>query len=222
MEGFHHTTHARLLALGSNDVPGCADCHGGHEMKDLEKVGDEVCKDCHDDSSPAFVALAGHGPFTPEGRPVGYWVQKMFAWPTFLTVLFFTAHILLDLLATFRKALRDGPPPKDEIERAERLLQAARLTHRRGGAQRFDFHQRTQHMILAVSFVLLVLTGWPLTTHGVGASHSLMELFGGPHGAALWHRVAGVGLAFAAVYHLVYIAVLAIRRKPCMTMMPSP
>jgi cytochrome b subunit of formate dehydrogenase len=87
---------------------------------------------------------------------------------------------------------------------------------------RFDVHQRLQHGVMALSFILLVLTGWPLTTHGVGASQGLVDLFGGLENVSLGHRVAAVGLIVAAVYHLLYLITQIARRKMTFSMLPTP
>lgn len=88
--------------------------------------------------------------------------------------------------------------------------------------QRFDLHQRLQHGLMALSFTLLVLTGWPLTTHGVGASQDLVGLFGGLEQTAWLHRVAAVGMVLAAVYHLFYLMGQAARGRLRFSMLPSP
>ena len=87
---------------------------------------------------------------------------------------------------------------------------------------RFDLHQRLQHGLMASSFILLVLTGWPLSTHGIGASHSLVALFGGHDGCALVHRIAAIVLIVASVYHLGYLMMLFFRGKLRPAMVPGP
>ena len=87
--------------------------------------------------------------------------------------------------------------------------------------RRFDVHQLIQHMMIAVSFVLLVLTGWPLSTKGVGVSHVLVRLFGGLEICGVVHKVAGVVMLAAAAYHLVYLAVLALSRRFRWSMVPT-
>ena len=87
---------------------------------------------------------------------------------------------------------------------------------------RFDIHQRLQHAGLASSFVVLALTGWPLATHGLGPSRSLAALFGGVEGCALAHRIAAVVLILAAVYHAIYLAAHAARRRLPLSMVPTP
>jgi cytochrome b subunit of formate dehydrogenase len=91
-----------------------------------------------------------------------------------------------------------------------------------GTVLRFDIHQRLQHAILAVSFILLVLTGWPLHTHGIGASHVLVTMFGGLEACGNVHRVAAAGLVTTCIYHLIYVAVLLRRRAMPPSMIPVP
>jgi formate dehydrogenase subunit gamma len=98
---------------------------------------------------------------------------------------------------------------------------AAALDHKRE-VQRFDLHQRLQHGLMASSFITLVLTGWPLTTHGIGSSHGLVELFGGMDSTALIHRIAGVCMAVAAIYHIAYLGYLARARRLRFSMLPGP
>ncbi|GMV42160.1 MAG: hypothetical protein AMXMBFR64_38760 [Myxococcales bacterium] len=87
---------------------------------------------------------------------------------------------------------------------------------------RFDPHQRLQHGLMALSFILLVVTGWPLSTHGVGASMTLVDLMGGMEKVSYVHRVAAVGLILAAVYHLFYLGVLLTQRRLPLSMVPTP
>ena len=55
---------------------------------------------------------------------------------------------------------------------------------------RFDLHMRIQHWGMMLSFILLVLTGWPLKAASVETNGGLLALFGGHAGAALVHRIA--------------------------------
>jgi len=67
--------------------------------------------------------------------------------------------------------------------------------------KRFDVVQRVQHLLLAVSFVVLVLTGMPLRYSDIGWSHYLQVLFGGFDGARVAHRVAALAIILAWVWH---------------------
>ena len=71
---------------------------------------------------------------------------------------------------------------------------------------RFTVNQRIQHIILAVTVVLLVLTGVPLRYHDVSWMTPLYALFGGIQYAPIVHRVAGSTMLILFAYHLVYLA----------------
>ncbi len=70
---------------------------------------------------------------------------------------------------------------------------------------RFSVNQRIQHIILAVTVVLLVLTGMPLRFHDAEWAPYLYALFGGIKYAPLVHRVTGATLVILFIYHLFYL-----------------
>jgi formate dehydrogenase subunit gamma len=73
---------------------------------------------------------------------------------------------------------------------------------------RFTVNQRLQHIILAASVIVLVLTGMPLKFKDTLWAPSLYRLFGGINLAPIIHRFAGVILLLLFAYHLGYLAYL--------------
>jgi formate dehydrogenase subunit gamma len=71
--------------------------------------------------------------------------------------------------------------------------------------QRLSLAQRAQHICLAASFIVLVLTGMPLKFAHVGWSHYLHILFGGFAGARIAHRIAAVVMTTTWLWHGVYL-----------------
>ncbi|MHB9024833.1 MAG: cytochrome b/b6 domain-containing protein [Armatimonadota bacterium] len=67
---------------------------------------------------------------------------------------------------------------------------------------------RIQHFLLALSFTVLVLTGFPLHFADVGWTRYLMMLFGGFDGARIAHRMFGVILILNYCWHMVYLVYL--------------
>lgn len=65
--------------------------------------------------------------------------------------------------------------------------------------------QRVQHILLAGSFTVLVLTGFPLRFAEVQWMHYPLFLFGGFEGARIIHRIAGVAMVVNWVWHLGYL-----------------
>lgn len=70
---------------------------------------------------------------------------------------------------------------------------------------RFSLNQRIQHIILAITVVLLVLTGMPLRFSDAAWASPLYALFGGIQYAPIVHRVAGAILVLLFIYHLIYL-----------------
>ncbi len=102
---YDHSVHGRKLDLGSERAPGCVDCHGGHEHKDLKNDGATVCRECHSSADADFVTLGDHRPFTREARPVSFFTLKFFGWLTFLTIFALSLHVLLDVWRSVRVIL---------------------------------------------------------------------------------------------------------------------
>jgi len=71
---------------------------------------------------------------------------------------------------------------------------------------RFTRNQRIQHIILAVSVILLFATGMPLKFHDRTWAPYLFSLWGGLEAARVVHRIAGVVLVGLFLYHLGYLA----------------
>ena len=226
---YEHTMHAIQLDLGSPTAPGCADCHRAHPPKDAKQTAALAagpCIKCHIGADPDFRGLANHKPTTRADRPVSYFTIKFFAWLTFLTILGLSLHVLLDALNVLRRARKGPHAPKDGLQLGQldpKLL--ASVSEGRieatGTIVRFDVHQRIAHGLMALSFTSLALTGWPLSRHGVGASHFLVGLFGGLRSVGLIHRGAAVGLVAACVYHLTYLGVQLARGRLRLTMLPT-
>ncbi len=70
---------------------------------------------------------------------------------------------------------------------------------------RFTLNQRIQHFILAVTVVLLVLTGMPLKFHDASWAPYLYALFGGIKYAPLVHKINGAILVTLFAYHCIYL-----------------
>jgi cytochrome b subunit of formate dehydrogenase len=70
---------------------------------------------------------------------------------------------------------------------------------------RFTLNQRIQHFILAVTVVLLVLTGMPLKFSDAAWAPYLYALFGGIKYAPIVHKVNGAILMTLFFYHIFYL-----------------
>ena len=88
---------------------------------------------------------------------------------------------------------------------------------------RFDIHQRIQHVLLALSFIVLVLTGLPLKFSNAGISQWWVALWGGVEVTRLAHRVGAWVIVMDSLYHIAYLIInVAILKRPFpVKMLPS-
>lgn len=88
---------------------------------------------------------------------------------------------------------------------------------------RFDRHQRIQHLLLMITFLLLVFTGMPLKFNDWSISQWWIELWGGIDNTRVIHRDAGWTMILTSVYHLAYIAytTFILKRPFPIQMVPS-
>ncbi len=84
---------------------------------------------------------------------------------------------------------------------------------------RMTINQRWQHLILLSSFIILVMTGFAVRFLGSWFA----ELLGiGEKLRSIVHRVAGVALIGAGIYHAFYLAVTHDGRRLIRDLMPAP
>ena len=88
---------------------------------------------------------------------------------------------------------------------------------------RFDIHQRLQHIGLAVSFLLLVLTGLPLKFPNAGISQWWVAFWGGVEVTRTAHRVGAWVMVMVSLYHVLYLLVnvLVLHKAFPVKMIPS-
>lgn len=70
---------------------------------------------------------------------------------------------------------------------------------------RFDFHMRLQHIILFISMVLLVISGFALKYSSTPIGKFLLALEGGIEGRGYIHRISASLLIFDILYHIWFI-----------------
>ncbi len=233
---FNDSIHGRLVNTGSARAPACVDCHGAAE-KDAKgmlrpnahrilaktdpastvagKNRTETCGRCHEGANDNFAKLiAHHDPAHSESK-IPHFLHVVFSWLAALTLIFFAGHVALDLFAEIRHKVR--------MRKAGHVHDPAKEAQ---FVQRFDLHQRAQHWLMLVGVILLGLTGWPLRGAGspeaIETSRKILALFGGPHGAALLHRIAAVMIIISGAYHILYLVLHGTRRTLAFSMLPGP
>ena len=230
---FHDSIHGRLVAVGSLRAPACADCHGSLDPQTKRPSGHAIvaktdpaspvagtnktqtCARCHAGATDNFARLISHRPPWESDHKVPHILHVAFSWLAALTLLFFAVHVLLDLYSEIRAKVRARKHGEHHDPAEETTF-----------VQRFDIHQRVQHWFMLSGVILLGMTGWPLRGAGspeaIESSKKVLALFGGPHGAAIVHRIAAVMIIFAGAYHLGYLVKKAMNKTLPMSMVPLP
>jgi len=82
----------------------------------------------------------------------------------------------------------------------------------KGDLPRYSVHIVIQHLLVLLTFLVLVSTGVPLLFSKLSWAHYMISLFGGADIARIIHRMAAFTMMFACAYHVVTIIFGTIRQ----------
>jgi cytochrome b subunit of formate dehydrogenase len=248
---YHDSIHGRLVSIGSQRAPLCADCHAW-SVRPSEGARKDVIAGGHATLSGKTVA-ASTVAFGDPGKDSDHRVQTCAqchkgASANFAALIAHKqlqetgpiphfVHVMFSYLTTFTLLFFAFHVLIDFIYELRRRFgkkhhaDPSLLTRT---VIRFDIHQRVQHWLMLAGVILLALTGWPLRGAGavetigmsdfaqrVESSRKFLALFGGPHGAGIVHRMAAVMIILSGVYHLLYLTFLAKKRTLPLSMVPT-
>ncbi len=190
LQSFRDSYHGLKSRAGDKTVANCASCHGAHRIlpssdptssinpKNLQ----QTCGQCHPGITAKIASTSIHSTATGHER----------GWPHLFKVIYIvliavviggmTVHWLLDL---FRQVVR--------VTREKQV-------------RRMEADELMQHTVLAVSFTVLVVTGFALRFYDAWWSHLLFGHEGGYATRGIIHRGAGVLLLFGGFWHLSFLA----------------
>jgi formate dehydrogenase gamma subunit len=192
---FFESYHGLAAQYGSTLAADCASCHGYHRILPSSDPRSTINKDhlvhtcgqCHPGANANFaqskvhvsVSAADVGPDL--GSRINWWVRRAYLAMIVSVIGFMLLHNGL----AFAKKVR------------------ARYNTADLSVLRMSLSQRWQHAILAVSFVVLALTGFALKF----PESWIAKLLGSNETFRSWsHRIAGIVLLLAGIYHLIYLA----------------
>ena len=207
---YQDSYHGLASNAGQQTVANCASCHGVHNIfpsrdprSTVNKANlGETCGKCHPDAGQRFAIGAVHTlpTTTAGGRTLGF-VKAFYLLAIPVILGFMIVHNLLDW---WRKA--------------QRLLAQYREGH---GQVRLTFSERVQHVLLLTSFITLVVTGFALKyPHSFWAAPIVEWEKNFPLRGWL-HRIAGVVLIGASVYHVIYLFTKRDGRRWAKAMLPK-
>jgi cytochrome b subunit of formate dehydrogenase len=200
--------HGLAVRSGRTTVANCASCHGVHDILPSSNPEShthadnlaETCGVCHPGAGQRFAIGPVHISAEEPEHAAVYWVRFAYLWLIGLTIGGMVLHNTLDL---FRKTR--NPPPRPEA-----LDPAA--------PERLSLEFRLAHGLLAVSFIVLVYTGFALKYPESWWAVPLLQ-WEDSLGLRGWvHRVAAVVMLGAAALHAAHL-IRSRRARACIAAM---
>ncbi len=196
--------HGLATQGGMTTAANCASCHGAHDIlpssnpqSSINKANlQKTCGKCHTDASARFAATPVHVLPGLEGEPpLLYWLSEIYIFLIIGTIGLMFLHNVIDFVRRSRRKLarrRAGVYPSG---------QSAKLYVRMTG------NERIQHVLLLLSFLTLVLTGFMLKFPDTWWVKGIRDVVGSDfvNLRGLVHRVAGVVMIVDSIYHMYYL-----------------
>jgi cytochrome b subunit of formate dehydrogenase len=223
---FKSSFHGVALKFGVERVANCTSCHEHHDIYAPQDPRSTVNKenlprtcgkpDCHPGASANFARGKIHISAHEVDAGNVYWVALAFKWLTIGVMSGLVIHIAFDLARRVikRRRRKGAPEPHAPGGRIAELLATP--------IRRLDLFVRIQHFSMAVSVVLLILTGVPVKFHEADWAKDVMAVVGGLDVTGAIHRVGATILMLVAAAHLVYITLTGPGRGNFVAMVPKP
>ena len=202
--------HGLAAEGGSVVAANCSSCHGVHDILPSSDSRSSInpahleatCGKCHKGVSARFIKTRVHlEDGVARSNDIDSIAQRWVRWIYIPLILIVIGAMFLHNAIIWRsKAV------------ARRKTQNPFLT-------RMTLNQRWQHLILMLSFIVLVITGFALRFPETWFAHTLGM---GEHLRGILHRIAGVVLMGAGIYHLFYVAYAREGKKLVRDLLPGP
>ena len=208
---YEESFHGLAARGGAQRVANCASCHGVHDILPSSDPDSYIhpdnlahtCGKCHAGAGTQFAIGPVHVLADETPNRVAHWIRAIYIPLIWVTVIGMLLHNLLDLVKKTRypePRLRRPPPHCSVKERMSRPFRIA-------------------HSIAAVSFFVLVYTGFALKYPERWWADLLQ--FSDNEFRGIVHRVAAVGLLGACFFHFGHLAVSARARRQMAAFIPG-
>jgi cytochrome b subunit of formate dehydrogenase len=196
LEHYNETYHGKAMALGqpnvASDVAACYDCHGHHDVFPVSDPRSRLskekivgtCAQCHAGVTAKFTTYQPHAnPLDGAHYPI---LNKVFWFMTALlvgTFSFFGLHTAFWLFRSIYLYLTDSKTFREAV--IKQNVDDVQFT-------RFSPFERTLHLMVVTSFLLLVITGMPLKFYYTEWARVIFKLIGGAGVARSLHHFGAV------------------------------
>jgi cytochrome b subunit of formate dehydrogenase len=198
---YEETYHGKVSKVGyPARVAGCADCHSSHNILKPDNPQSAfspqgraaMCGKCHRGFNPRFANFIAHPDYeNPKKHPALY-VTSIFMLLLIVGVfIFFWTHTVLWWRKSYWETCLGKKTGPDKTGPAECETEQV---------QRFRPLFRVMHVLLIISFFMLVMTGIPLKYAGADWARPLISFWGGSPAAGVFHRIAASILSALFLY----------------------
>jgi cytochrome b subunit of formate dehydrogenase len=214
---FSDSYHGLASRAGAVEVANCASCHGVHNIKPSGDPNSTVnkanlaktCGQCHPGATESFAKGSVHVVLAKNGDKILYYIQSLYVWAIVAIIGGMFVHNLLDFIKKSKRRF------------AER---AGLVSHQFSATQyvRMSRNERLQHAALFSSFIVLVITGFMLKypdAWWVVPVRQMSEEVFAVRGLA--HRIAGIVMIAASLYHIYYLAFVPGGRRLLRDLVPK-
>ncbi len=190
LQSFVDSYHGLKSKAGDKMVANCASCHGAHlilpsadQRSSVNQANlQKTCGNCHPGITADVANQSIHESATGHRTGLAHVIQVIYITLIALVIGGMTLHWLIDL-----------------------IRQIYRVIHEKPQVRRMDPNEVFQHTVLAVSFSVLVVTGFSLRFYDSWWGSLLFGREGGYAVRGYIHRGAAVVMILGAVYHAIYL-----------------
>ncbi|MEZ4222130.1 MAG: cytochrome c3 family protein [Polyangiaceae bacterium] len=211
VESYEKTFHGLADQFGDTTVANCASCHGAHQILPPSDPRSsvstanlpETCGKCHPGAGANFAKGSAHEPASKAalGATAVNWVRWIYLGIIAVSLSGMFLHNALDYYATLRERYRASKGKKRY--------------------QRFTVGERVQHLVLVLTFGVLVFTGFALKYPDAFWVKPVLNSQFGFLARGYAHRVAAVAFMVASLYHLYYLFATRRGRSQLKAMIPG-
>lgn len=200
---FSESYHGLALNGGSASVANCGSCHGVHNIKPSSDPTSTVnkknlaktCGKCHPGADETFTKGNIHVTLEKADEPILYWISTTYIILLISVLGGMFIHNFLDLIK------------KSKIRKLKQLGHIKEEKHGHSLYLRMTVSERIQHATMAISFMILVLTGFMLRYPESWWVSHIRDFWTDVVEYRSWiHRIAAVAMILVSLYHIYYIS----------------
>ena len=186
----------------------CVSCHGAHHVLPASDSTSSIhlsnvvatCQTCHPRADAGFAASYTHEKASITANPVNRWIRTIYL---VVIALFIGGMVLHNVLILNFYMLRR----RKEVEHQRWVM-------------RFDRSQIVQHLLLTVTFITLVITGFALRYPDAWWVRMLLAVGMTEPVRLNLHRIAAVGLVVASAWHAYWVLITRRGKRELRALLP--